>query len=82
MQEVVDRLLDRAGAEVSCFAPDKDQMHVVDHLSGEETGERREDVPLLVDRFLVDLGRESGSDRPRVSPDAMDAMVRYRWTRR
>ncbi len=27
--------LDRAGAEAVCFAPDVDQMHVVDHRSGE-----------------------------------------------
>ncbi len=34
--------LDRAGAEVRCFAPDKAQMHVVDHRSGEEVpGESR-----------------------------------------
>ncbi len=34
--------LDRAGAQVSCFAPDKPQMHVVDHRSGEEVpGESR-----------------------------------------
>lgn len=26
--------LDRAGAEVTCIAPDKDQMHVIDHHSG------------------------------------------------
>lgn len=28
--------LSRAGAEVSSFAPDKDQMHVVNHATGEE----------------------------------------------
>ena len=34
--------LDRAGAEVQCFAPDRDQMHVVDHASGEAAeGETR-----------------------------------------
>jgi enhancing lycopene biosynthesis protein 2 len=27
--------LDRVGADVSCFAPDKPQMHVVNHLTGE-----------------------------------------------
>ncbi len=27
--------LDRAGAEILCFAPDKAQLHVVDHLKGE-----------------------------------------------
>ncbi|RKY56052.1 MAG: isoprenoid biosynthesis protein ElbB [Candidatus Neomarinimicrobiota bacterium] len=34
--------LNRAGAEVQCFAPDINQMHVVNHLKGEvEIGESR-----------------------------------------
>lgn len=34
--------LSRAGAEAVCFAPDRDQMHVVDHLRGEPVeGESR-----------------------------------------
>ncbi len=33
--------LDRAGAEVQCFAPDIDQHHVVNHLTGEEVNETR-----------------------------------------
>lgn len=33
--------LDRAGARVRCAAPDKPQHHVVDHLTGEPTGETR-----------------------------------------
>jgi enhancing lycopene biosynthesis protein 2 len=33
--------LDRAGATVVCTAPDVAQMHVVNHLNGEETGEVR-----------------------------------------
>jgi enhancing lycopene biosynthesis protein 2 len=34
--------LDRANADVQCFAPDRPQMHVVDHRSGEEAaGESR-----------------------------------------
>lgn len=43
IQEAVFTLLflDRAGAEISCFAPDKDQMHVVDHRTGDVTGETR-----------------------------------------
>ncbi|MGM3174012.1 isoprenoid biosynthesis glyoxalase ElbB [Dickeya lacustris] len=43
IHEVVLTLLaiDRAGARAVCFAPDKDQMHVVNHLTGEETGEKR-----------------------------------------
>ncbi len=33
--------LDRAGATVQCAAPDKPQMHVVDHRTGQPTGETR-----------------------------------------
>jgi enhancing lycopene biosynthesis protein 2 len=33
--------LDRAGAEIVCMAPDRDQADVVDHLTGQPTGERR-----------------------------------------
>jgi len=33
--------LDRAGAETVCMAPDVDQFDVVNHLTGEATGEKR-----------------------------------------
>ncbi len=33
--------LDRAGVGFSCFAPDKPQMHVVNHLTGDPTDEVR-----------------------------------------
>ena len=33
--------LDRAGAEVVCLAPDVDQMHVINHLTGQESSETR-----------------------------------------
>ncbi len=33
--------LDRAGAEIVCMAPDVDQLDVVNHLTGEATGEKR-----------------------------------------
>ncbi|WP_411755636.1 isoprenoid biosynthesis glyoxalase ElbB [Serratia sp. (in: enterobacteria)] len=33
--------LDRAGAQAVCFAPDKPQLHVINHLSGEEMPESR-----------------------------------------
>ncbi|WKV48719.1 isoprenoid biosynthesis glyoxalase ElbB [Dickeya fangzhongdai] len=43
IHEVVLTLLaiDRAGAEAVCFAPDKEQLHVINHLTGEATGEKR-----------------------------------------
>lgn len=33
--------LDRAGAEIVCLAPDRDQSDVIDHRTGKPTGERR-----------------------------------------
>ncbi|AOR60543.1 isoprenoid biosynthesis glyoxalase ElbB [Pectobacterium parmentieri] len=33
--------LDRAGAQAVCFAPDKPQLQVVNHLTGDVTGENR-----------------------------------------
>ncbi len=40
--------------------------------------ERREDISALVQRFTIDVPGSAGR-RPRVSPDAMDVLVRYRW---
>jgi enhancing lycopene biosynthesis protein 2 len=33
--------LDQRGAKVQCYAPNIPQLHVINHLSGEETGETR-----------------------------------------
>lgn len=33
--------IEKAGANTQCFAPDKEQLHVVDHLTGQPTGEKR-----------------------------------------
>lgn len=33
--------LDRAGAEIVCLAPNKDQVDVIDHVTGKPTGEKR-----------------------------------------
>lgn len=33
--------LDQAGAEYQCMAPDIDQMHVINHLTGQEMDEKR-----------------------------------------
>ncbi len=43
IQEAVLTLffLERAGFEVACFAPDKPQLHVINHLTREPTGETR-----------------------------------------
>ena len=36
--------IDRAGAEAVCMAPDMDQMHVVNHLTGEADEEQKRNV--------------------------------------
>ncbi|MEE2886067.1 MAG: sigma 54-interacting transcriptional regulator [Planctomycetota bacterium] len=40
--------------------------------------ERRQDVPLMVRRFLAGLAKENDT-LVRISPDAMDALAEYRW---
>ena len=56
VQEAVFTLLalDRAGAEVHCFAPDVDQRKVVNHLTGEEAEERRN---VLVESARIARGK-------------------------
>ncbi|HEY3381456.1 MAG TPA: sigma-54 dependent transcriptional regulator [Vicinamibacterales bacterium] len=41
--------------------------------------ERAEDIPLLVQHFLDALARENNFRRRRVTPQAMEALRRYRW---
>jgi two-component system nitrogen regulation response regulator NtrX len=40
---------------------------------------RREDIPLLADRFLDDYAAEYGQQPQRFSPDALALLVSYRW---
>ncbi|MDQ8037113.1 MAG: isoprenoid biosynthesis glyoxalase ElbB [Pedobacter sp.] len=46
--------LDQAGAQVQCFAPDIQQLHVVNHLTGEPTGENRN---VLVEAARIARGK-------------------------
>ncbi|MFN8625726.1 MAG: sigma-54 dependent transcriptional regulator [Candidatus Binatia bacterium] len=41
--------------------------------------ERREDVPLLVERFIVEFSRAYGVEPKRVTPEAMTRIVEYAW---
>jgi two-component system, NtrC family, nitrogen regulation response regulator NtrX len=41
--------------------------------------ERREDIPLLVEHFLLRNRRRTGLRPPRVSPAAVDALCRHAW---
>jgi len=46
--------LDRAGAKVECLAPNKDQYHVIDHVTKQPTGEKRN---VLVESARIARGR-------------------------
>ena len=63
--------LDQAGAQVQCFAPDKPQMHVINHLKGEVSeGETR--------NMLIESARIArGSIKPltELDVDQFDAVV-------
>lgn len=62
--------LDRAGAQVHFFAPDKPQMHVINHLTGEESRESR--------NVLVESARIArGNIQPLSQADAgeLDALI-------
>lgn len=62
--------LDRAGAQVHFFAPDKPQMHVINHLTGEESSESR--------NVLVESARIArGNIKPLSQADAgeLDALI-------
>ncbi|MCA9285681.1 MAG: isoprenoid biosynthesis glyoxalase ElbB, partial [Phycisphaerales bacterium] len=61
---------DRCGAEVVMAAPDKPQMHVVDHLSGEPTGETRN---VLVESARIARGKIA--DLASIDGAAFDAVV-------
>jgi enhancing lycopene biosynthesis protein 2 len=46
--------LDRAGAETVCMAPDMDQLHVINHLTQEQTKEKRN---VLVESARIARGK-------------------------
>ncbi len=62
--------LDRAGAEVVCMAPDIEQMHVVNHLTGDETGETRN---VLVESARI--ARGAIQDIAKVEARELDALI-------
>ncbi len=72
IQEAVLTLLalDRAGAEVSCFAPDVAQHKVVNHLTGKEEGESRN---VLVESARIARGRIA--DVAEANADDLDALI-------
>ncbi len=62
--------LDRAGADVLCFAPDIAQAKVVNHLTGEETGETRS---VLVESARIARGEIR--DVKEADAAALDALI-------
>jgi enhancing lycopene biosynthesis protein 2 len=63
--------IDRAGAEAVCMAPNVDQMHVVNHLTGEEAaGEKRN---VLVESARI--ARGNVLDISTVKADDIDALI-------
>jgi enhancing lycopene biosynthesis protein 2 len=62
--------IDQAGADYQCFAPDANQLHVIDHLAGKPTEETR--------NVLVEAARIArGNIKPMTEydPAAFDAIV-------
>ncbi len=62
--------LERAGASVVCMAPNVDQMHVINHLTGEETGESRN---VLVESARI--ARGAVRDLAEVRESELDALM-------
>ena len=63
--------IDRAGAEAVCMAPNVDQMHVVNHLTGDEVaGEKRN---VLVEAARI--ARGGIKDISEVKADDIDALI-------
>ena len=62
--------LDHAGVDVLCMAPNVPQMHVIDHRTGEPTGETRN---VLTEAARICRGRIT--DIADVSPEEIDALI-------
>jgi enhancing lycopene biosynthesis protein 2 len=62
--------LDRAGAEAICMAPNVDQLHVINHLTGEVTGETRN---VLIEAARIARGKVR--DLATVAPAELDALI-------
>jgi len=63
--------LDRAGAEILCMAPNVEQLHVINHLTGDvATGEKRN---VLVEAARI--ARGNIRDLATVDPSELDALI-------
>ncbi len=62
--------LDRAGFDIHCYAPDKPQHHVINHLTGEPTAETRN---VLVESARIARGKVAPLAKAQMSQ--LDALV-------
>lgn len=62
--------IERAGAEAVCMAPNVDQLHVINHLTGEEMNEKRN---VLVESARIARGKIR--DIATVKADEIDALM-------
>ena len=62
--------IDRAGAEAVCMAPNIDQMHVINHLTGEEAADEKRNVLVEAAR----IARGDIKDISTVKADDVDAL--------
>ncbi len=60
----------KSGHDYVCMAPNKDQMHVIDHLSGSETSERRN-----VLNESARIARGEVDDIKKISAKDIDALI-------
>lgn len=42
--------------------------------------ERREDIPLLIDKFLTQIAEEQGNRKKKINPEAVKALQNHAWT--
>jgi two-component system nitrogen regulation response regulator NtrX len=42
--------------------------------------DRKDDIPLLTEKFLEDIAEEYGAKKKNISPEALEALQRYNWT--
>lgn len=62
--------LDKLGADAICIAPDKDQHHVVNHISGDEMDEKRN---ILIESARIARGKIKSLNK--VQANDIDALI-------
>ncbi len=73
------RLLASVGPDPASLESSLRQKLEVVRIDVPPLRERREDVPLLAERFMRDLSREYGRPEKRFDPECLRALTRYPW---